>query len=159
MDIGTAGDTGAPGLEVPQVGTARKADLPDISEHLEAWLDDHLASIRAQIIKEARYLAKKSERERLEPLDVAEAARQFAPGKRFPGEPKFWQRIGSSISAITLVSAILAVLFGTIGALLNHRTPEIQAGSPSGYFDIAKLFAGAVVGSSGANLAAAFRKE
>src|ERR1035441_5107937 len=106
------GRTEVLGPEAPETRTARNTDLPDISEHLNAWLDDHLASIRSQIIEEARYLAKKSERKKLEPLDLAEAARQFAPGKRFPGEPKFWQRIGSSISAITLVSAILAVLCG-----------------------------------------------
>lgn len=137
-----------------QAAATVKASVPEIPEHLNAYLDDQLAIVRSLIINEARSLAKRSNRETLEPNDIAEAATQFAPGKRFPGEPKFWQRIASSISAITLISAVLAIVFGVIGAFAGS-----QPANASGYFDIAKLFAGAIVGSSGANIAAARRNS
>jgi hypothetical protein len=140
---------------VPALGSTND---PSISPHLDACLDDHLQGIRSQILREAKYLASRSKRDQVAPLDVAEAAGKFAPGKRFPAEPPFWQRIGSSLSAITLVSAALAALFALIGVVLNWQTGGAQAGS-SGYFDIAKIFAGAIVGSSGANLVVTSRQS
>jgi hypothetical protein len=55
------------------------------------------------------------------------------------------QRITSSISGITVISAILATIFGGIAALNLAGSENVQA-----FIDIAQVFAGAVVGSTGA---------
>jgi hypothetical protein len=91
----------------------------------------------------------------IEPLDVAEAARRYAPGTLLPMKPVepppqgFWSRVTESISGITLISALLAFIFGALGLL--------KPDAAQGWLDIAKIFAGAVVGSAGASVAAAVR--
>jgi hypothetical protein len=56
-----------------------------------------------------------------EGLDVAEAARRFAPGVRFPAEPSLWERTKGSLSGITVVSAVLAVVFGVLGVVARQN--------------------------------------
>ncbi len=83
-----------------------------------------------------------------------EAAKRFAPGVRFPAA--FRERILASLSGMTLVSAALALVFGVIGVigvLMGHGA------SAAPYLDIVKLFAGAVVGSTGAGVALASRRK
>ena len=128
---------------------------PQPESHLtsveEQMLDNHLERIRKLIIDEAIRIARDRGAQVAVPpeeLDVAEAAKRFAPGRKFP-EDALWQRTKNSLSGITLVSAALAVVFGILGALVNYGHLA-NAGSGTAYFDIAKLFAGAVVGSTGA---------
>jgi hypothetical protein len=60
-----------------------------------------------------------------------------------------WHRLLSGITGITLVSAILAIAFGVL-ALVNIGLADAQR---STLLDIAKLLAGAIVGSTGAAVA------
>jgi hypothetical protein len=120
---------------------------PPLSQGTTAWLSDHLASIEAKIIDEARKLITNGATEQ---MAVAEAARRYAPGDQFPEnrDPKptpFWSRIAESISGITLVTAVLAIIFGVLGLLDIHGDKE----SAQRWIDVAKIFAGAVVGSAG----------
>jgi hypothetical protein len=57
-----------------------------------------------------------------------------------------------SITGVTLVSALLAVAFGIIDYLVGSQAAAQGAQFASGAFDIAKIFAGAVVGSTGTTL-------
>jgi hypothetical protein len=124
----------------------------------EQWLDVHLERIRFLIVDEAIRIAKDRDVQAPEGLDVAEAAKRFAPGVRFPAEPSLWARTTSSLSGVTVVSAILALLFGIMGILVG-RGELTYAGTTSAYFDIAKLFAGAIVGSTGAGVALGARRK
>jgi len=122
----------------------------------ELWLKEHLSQIETKIREEAIKLSDAANRSgMIEPLDVAEAARRYAPGTLLPMQPVglppqgFWSRVTESISGITLISALLAFIFGTLGLL--------KPNAAQGWLDIAKIFAGAVVGSAGASVAAAVR--
>jgi len=131
-----------------QISQSESSPLTPVEEQM---LDNHLKRIRKLIVQEAVRIAKDRGVQPPDPpeeLDVAEAAKRFAPGKKFP-EDALWQRTKSSLSGITLVSALLAVVFGILGALVNYGHLA-NAGSSTAYFDIAKLFAGAIVGSTGA---------
>jgi len=121
------------------------------------WLDDHLRRIRKLITDEAIRAAKDRGVEPPEGLDVAEAAKRFAPGVRFPDEPSFPKRVLASLSGITVVSAVLAIVFWFLG-WWQQGQGDASAASAA-YFDIVKLFAGAVVGSTGAGVALAYRRK
>jgi hypothetical protein len=126
----------------------------------EEMLDNHLNRIRRLIVDEAVRIARDRGVQPPQPpeeLDVAEAAKRFAPGKKVP-EDALWQRTKNSLSGITMVSALLAVVFGILGALVNYGHLA-NAGNSTAYFDIAKLFAGAVVGSTGAGAVIGARRE
>jgi hypothetical protein len=124
----------------------------------EKFLDTHLLRIRQLIVDEARRIAKDRSVQRPEGMDVAEAARKFAPGVQFPAEPSLWERTKGSLSGVTVVSAVLAVVFGLLGVWVA-RGHLGEAGSYTAYFDIAKLFAGAIVGSTGAAIVRGPRHE
>jgi hypothetical protein len=137
------------GSEAPPTSTLSKVD--------EEWLDIHLKRIRKLITEEALRIARDRDAKAPEGLDVAEAAKRFAPGVRFPAEPSFWARTMASLNGVTVVSAVLALLFGIMGVLVG-RGYLGAAGTTSGYFDITKLFAGAIVGSTSAGVLGARQK-
>jgi hypothetical protein len=130
--------------------TFRRMPMPEINETTQSpmtpgtsqWLDDHLETVKSKILTEASRYANRDGS--IEPRHIAEAAKLFAPGFEVPREPLIVrtgivQGIFSWTPSITTVSALLAIAFGVIG----WRAP-----SPSA-FDIAKVFAGAIVGSAG----------
>lgn len=134
-----------------EVKTDKQPVTSPLSKVDQQWLDNHLELIRQLITQEAFRTAGERELQSPNGLDVAEAAKRFAPGAKFPDEPSFSERIKSSLSGITLVSALLAVVFGVLGVL--------QQQNQAAYFDIVKLFAGAIVGSTGAGVALASRRK
>jgi len=119
-----------------------------LSNRAEAALDEHIELIKKAIIEEARAASGSGT---LQPMQVLDAAKLYAPGYRLPTQTyTFWSRIGESISGITLISALLAIIFGSFGWSLG--TP-----AGAGLLDIAKIFAGAIVGSTGAAVASSIR--
>ena len=123
----------------------------------ELWLDDHLFEIREKIIVRAKELLHDADSELTKAAALSEAAKEYAPGMRFP-DPKrhSWrENILSQLSAVTLISALLAIVFGCIAFGISIAAEE---GEPvpdvSGYIDLVKIFAGAVVGSTGAAVVA-----
>ena len=133
----------------------------DISDGASQWLHDHLQSIEETIRKEAGQIAKSDGRDKVEPRDIADAARLFAPGKQFPDrrdeiDIPFRKRMALSITGVTLVSSILALAFGAIGAVAAYRGSTDFA---QGVWDIVKLFAGAIVGSAGASVATNLKRD
>jgi hypothetical protein len=123
-----------------------------LSEGASSWLREHLNIIEERIIAEAGELAKAAGRNEIEPVDVASAAMSYAPGTRFPtiDEESFGRRLVDSFSGITLLAAAMGLVFGIIGAL-RPAEPE--------WFDMVKLFAGAVVGSAGAHVVSGMKRK
>jgi len=113
------------------------------------WLAEHLQRIHDRIVEQAAKLAESDNRTNIEPRDVAEAVKTFAPGVEVPDRTRItiWVRILSWSPTITTVSALLALVFGGIGAYALSKGKD--AGS---LFDIAKVFAGAIVGAAGASV-------
>src|SRR6266481_3513434 len=94
----------------------------DSSDGVSSWLEDHLRLIETKIRNEADSIAKNEKHEGVEPGDIASAAMLYAPGSQFPERRDelnipFWRRMALSITGVTLVSGVLAVIFGLIGSL------------------------------------------
>ena len=124
-----------------------------LTQGSSAWLTEHLQRVQDKIVEEAARLAAQDNRAQIDPRDIAEAAKAFAPGIEVSQVPQLSGRpaaprkpllleLLSSAPSITTVSAVLAVIFGVIG----WRAKDSSA------FDIAKVFAGAIVGAAGATV-------
>lgn len=113
------------------------------------WLSEHLNSLELKIKDEARNIATNEGRETIEPKDISRAALKYAPGIQYPDVLSFREKILSSISGVTIVSAILVVVFGIMGVWRNDPN----------YLDIVKIFAGAIVGSTGTGVVTAIRRK
>jgi hypothetical protein len=126
-------------------------------ESCDQWLEDHWKYIRQKIMEDASRMADSEHLDYVEPAHVAEAAKKFSSAKalssdkpsRFEG---FWSAAG-----LTLISALLAIIFG---ALAYFASLQPNNGSAiASYGDIAKIFAGALVGSTGASAVVAARAK
>ena len=116
----------------------------------EEYINDYFKGLTAVINGRALAIAQEQGRKDVQARDVAQACSEIAPGSPFPKEQTFWQRIGSTITGITLISAILAIVFGGIGFAGLRWGGAQGAESVKAFIDIAQIFAGAVVGSTGA---------
>ena len=126
----------------------------------EAWLNEHFKFIRRKILNRACELQEQdierslSDRS-LEVKYVSLAAMEYAPGDPFARVVTFKERIYSSISGITVISALLVAFFGILGVVALMGFQGIKTENAAGFFDVVKIFAGAIVGSTGATAGAA----
>ncbi|MCB9211769.1 MAG: hypothetical protein H6690_00250 [Erysipelotrichaceae bacterium] len=118
----------------------------ELNEESKLVLKSHLGKIEKQIVNYAHEIAKDENEEDVSPAIILKAALLYAPGKKYYNfdNMTLGKRIVSSISGITIITAILAIIFGLIGAFVNSNDGS--------WIDIAKIFAGAIVGSTGANV-------
>lgn len=126
----------------------------------DAYLKAYLGGVEKKIAQRAQELAEGESggesRQTPEIRHLAQASLDIAPGSVFPktsektNEPTWWQRVGSSITGITIVAGILTLVFGGFGLF----GPE----NNQGFLDIAKIFAGAVVGSAGEAVVTRYRE-
>ena len=130
---------------------ATNSSINALSSGARAALDEHIELIKIAIIEEAHAASGNGI---LQPMQVLDAAKLYAPGYRLPTQTyvPFWSRIFESISGITLISALLAIIFGLLG-----WSQGATAGA--GLLDIAKILAGAIVGSTGAAVASSIRSK
>jgi|GEM_PF-6061624 len=84
------------------------------------------------------------------PIREIDAIRLTNPEKGDPPEKSWWDGLLHSINGVTIISAILAVVFGVLA--LTGVGPAGTGGNASGFLDIAKIFAGAIVGSTAAEV-------
>jgi hypothetical protein len=117
-----------------------------LGEGGRVFLEEYVTDLRKEIVGRAQKIAEEREGKnaRARAKDVAQACDEIAPD--YPREQKWRHTILSSITGITLISAALAIIFGALG--LWGGTGNQQA-----WLDIAQIFAGAVVGSTGAAVA------
>jgi hypothetical protein len=142
--------------DVP-IGSAGGAS-PQPSQTSSDFLTEQLATVKERILREAAQKATKENRKVVELNDIASAYSKYVEGApAIPQRssiqviPLFIERVFSSVSALTIVSAFLAVAFGYLG----YKATTHQ----EGLYDIAKIFAGAVVGSTGAKAATSLRRS
>ncbi len=124
---------------------------PELSR--EVFLLSYLGELDADIKSRAKDLAGK---DMPSTKNLAQAAFEYAPGKSGPmqkgwGE-RIWTALSSLFSSIIFLSALLAVTFGILG--LSGAAGGGDSTTTQGFLDIAKIFAGAVVGSAGASAVA-----
>jgi hypothetical protein len=125
----------------------------EVPEELDQWLENHWQSVRTRILHDASRLASdEGDRSTLIVSDVSTAAMRFAPGRLFPDDyVGFWTRLGTSLTAVTITSAVLAIVFGFFYLQAGGLCATLGGANPT-YRDMMKLFAGAIVGSTGAGV-------
>jgi hypothetical protein len=87
----------------------------------------------------------------IEIAQMARAIEEYAPGRAVAAvEPRqgVWQRLLDSISPLAMVSAAMAIVFAACG---------LVKGGNAAYLDIAKVFAGAIVGSTSVSATSVLR--
>ena len=116
-----------------------------LSNFQKKELKEHLKIIERKITNEAKKgleeEVKKSKDDELStikisgvpPKDLLFAMNKYAPGDEFP-KTTFWSKVWESVSAVTLLSAALALIFGIIGGLQGSNS-DLGAG----FLDIAKI--------------------
>lgn len=122
---------------------ASRLDVDEATRHV---LQAHLTELAGSIVDEAKSLGSGSSGGgRIAPTNLMRAIVTFAPGNRFPSESSLGYRLFSSVSGLTVMSLLAAIVFGILGLW-----PETR-GTSNGYLEIAKVLVGVVVGSAGTN--------
>lgn len=116
---------------------------PRIPSEIEKVLTKQSEIDKSRVLEKALVLA--GNKNEVELPDISAAYQEILQGKdnkgtSFSGILKESLRaIISPISGVTIICAVLAVVFGYLGLR--------QDGAQNGFLDIAKIFAGAIVGS------------
>jgi len=131
----------------------------DLDFHSET-LDNHLKALRQEIV---RLALKDTERDGKTrgPSDAAiwKAALRLAPGLPYPEKSTWFDRLSNGLANNTTLLAILTIVFAIMGLIgsgaipLGRTVSTSAAQSLTPFLDIAKIFAGAIVGSATANAA------
>jgi hypothetical protein len=124
----------------------------------EKSLDQHLQDIREKIIKRAESLP--TEGEAVDFSHVAQAISEYAPGRELPKvEPEKGLRFFLALfPPFILLSGILTVVFGVLGLVTLGSESVKQSPIGPGFLDIAKIFAGAMVGSASGNITSSLKR-
>ena len=100
---------------------------------------------------------------------VTAAITEYAPGYSVPPRMKairlrWWEVFFTYVSPLTIISAMLAILFAVLGLWASGAVGELTDAKVKlldgkAYLDIAKIFAGAIVGSATASAASAISQR
>jgi len=105
--------------------------------------------IKAGIAAEYERISDKSPYSSGDNIDWMRAGLQYIKVIESGSKQASW--LPESITGLMVVSAVMALAFGGLGAWgLSSLADSKLAGATSGFLDIAKLFAGALVGAAGA---------
>jgi hypothetical protein len=145
--------------------------LSTLPEALDVVVQEHLKTLHKKIADRAYELAgfaggsTPGAGNQISAIQCLTAINEIAPGDlsniAATEKPSFWNRFADSVSPVTLISAVLTVIFAAFGlwALLSGHGDGKDAKSVNGqaYLDIAKIFAGAIVGSASVAVASTRR--
>jgi len=142
-----------------------------ISDALEKVLSEHLNKVQSAIKDRAQEFAEKERGGESGKIDATigidhlnRAIQEFAPGRAITPVvlkgPGVWRRLLDSVSPVTIISMVLSVVFAAFGlwAILGLGDAEAKAISGTAYLDIAKIFAGAIVGSTSVAITSSIRR-
>jgi hypothetical protein len=145
-----------------------------LSDALEGSLSEYLESTRVRIVERATEIASMPPTPtaedasgpaivKVEIIHLAKAIEEVTPGfggSLVSSRVGFFDRISGGLTSFTGVSAILAILFSILGlcALLVPAAKDLK-GQSQAFLDVAKIFAGAVVGSAGVTVVSRGRKR
>jgi hypothetical protein len=137
--------------------------VPTPPSPVEQVIDAHLRMLRSKILVRAVELSTQDsagvvpDGAAVGIAHVAQAIAEYAPGTPVNRIPDPGVRFWDVVSPVTVISTGLCVVFAAFGlwAVLGERT-AIHGQS---YLDIAKIFAGAIVGSTGAVVSSALARS
>lgn len=120
----------------------------EVGQASAGWVREYIDAVNRKIVLRAKTLAATtgapgSDTE-IDPMSISEAAHDLYGRYSHPRDESVVRGWLHAITPITIISAFLAVAFGAL-ALVN---PQSLQSNQAGFLDIAKIFAGAVVGSS-----------
>jgi hypothetical protein len=117
----------------------------------ERTWDEYIGPIKRKIENRAIEIAKADDgRTEVTSGDVIDALREFVPGKPvYPGPPEPRQNwLSRTFTGFTGIVAFMTLAFGALGALGLFSTNAEVVKATQGFLEIAKIFAGAVIGGS-----------
>lgn len=116
-------------------------------------LDNHLRDLRRTIIA-AAVASEGTSTEVPSEAAIWRSALRLAPGRPYPEKSSWFDRLSNGLANSTTLLASLTVIFaimGLIGAGAISFGPKVASGTAQAltpFLDIAKIFAGAIVGSA-----------
>lgn len=144
---------------------------PRFSNNVLGAIQEHISLITELIKKHAIQLANDDLQDKDQPIGivyVAQALNDYAPGHIVPKQitdtrQGKWEVFFSYVSPLTIISSLLAILFAVLGlwasgAVGDLPPDKIKLLDGKAYMDIAKIFAGAIVGSATASAASAIKR-
>lgn len=150
---------------------------PVMSEALKTVLSDHLEKLRTRILQRATEIASESRRSTSEEesaiaksgqveIDLphlTKALREIEPGFDPDSAPQgIGRQISDAMRSFTAALAIMAIIFAVLGLFaLQSNSPAAKGlkNQSDAFLDVAKIFAGAIVGSTGAAVGSRIRRR
>jgi hypothetical protein len=150
----TAPSTDAADIPAVQVSDAPIPARSGVPREAYNYVDWHLGEVKDAILRTLGDNAKSSKSGTVSAESVADAVAHFSRTQPFSDEnvKSVWAQAAANIlnvPGILWISAILSIVFGILGSQYNQPTLS----------DLAKVFAGAIVGASGATATAATRRS
>jgi hypothetical protein len=111
----------------------------------------YIESVRPRIKDRATELAKQDERSEPTAIDIFHAIEDFVPGKSLPATMERTQNwFSRTFSGFTAVAGLMTLAFGVLGLAGAYSTSVAVTEATKGFLEIAKIFAGAMVGGAAA---------
>jgi hypothetical protein len=136
--------------------------MSDISPAASSVFDDvwekYMAPIKPKILKRAVELSSADDASELSASHAFEAMKEYVPGRPTTVATTRLGWFNQNVTGFIGITAGLAIIFGILGIvpLLKENLPDKFAQYSAGFLEIAKIFAGALVG--GAAAATAIKK-
>lgn len=134
-----------------------------LSAAMRNELDLYLHSLRTAIIRRARELTDEKNRGQLSSeiglreLVAAMDTMNSQPSSEIEKEKRIWPGFFTIFSPLTIVSVFLTFVFGAFGVYAIRSNLAVT--NADSFLDIAKIFAGAIVGSSTSNVLSVYTKR
>ncbi len=114
-----------------------------------------LDQVKPKVRQRAEEIAQTNDRKEITVADAIDAIREFIPGKPSPSvsavePPRRWGWFNRNVTGFIGVTATLAIIFGVLGLVpfLKENVSDKYAPVAATFLEIAKIFAGALVGGA-----------
>jgi hypothetical protein len=127
--------------------------MPDDQASFDDIWNMYIDSVRPRIKDRATEIAKLDERAEPTAIDIFHAIQEFVPGKSQSVGIQSERTLGwfnRTFSGFTAVAGLMALAFGVLGLGGAYLGTEKVAEATKGFLEIAKIFAGAMVGGAAA---------
>jgi hypothetical protein len=138
----------------------REGKMPGDGDLFDRIWDLYIDPVKPRIRSRASEIAKADDRSEVTAIDVFEALKEFVPGKQIAQSPASASSQGwfnRTFAGFTGIAGIMALAFGVLGLVGIFSANASVSKATEGFLEIAKIFAGAMVG--GAVGAAAVRRS
>ena len=127
---------------------------------LDKALEEHMAKVKKKILARANEIASQDGEKDISVTHLATAINEYAPGSPglFTEKTNCKRTFFDYFPPVAILSAVLAFSFAGLGLWALLGQSNIKELGSQGFLDIAKIFAGAIVGSATAAVATSNRQ-